>query len=158
MSAQQLPEILQSEIDAIRRLLHSLDLESAALSEDDPDALEEIVHAKQEEIRVLEMIGKQREHIMLQRHGGSGRLHDDENPFEGDQKLSALWEQLTFLAAKCRDKNRTNGAIVESLSRHSRQALDILQGLPHAAVSGANLYDQTGHTSGSATKRSLTQV
>lgn len=154
---QQIADSLQNEIDAISRLLEYLEQEHTALANSDPDVLNRVVNEKHEAIHRLESISKHREQCMLQQFGYSVGL-DADNPFEQNQTLASLWSKLVTLAQQCRDKNRINGAIVEGLSRQSRQALDILHGLLPSNSANTGTYDHTGHTFNSSEKRSLTHV
>ena len=154
---QQLSETLKREIGAITRLLQSLDREYAALADQHTATLELVVRDKQNEIRLLEQISQQREQLMqrLNIHpddGNSSQLFGDNG------YLSSLWRQLVSLAEQCRHKNRINGSIVETVSRQSQQALQILQGMAPEYAAATGLYDQSGHATRAAVKRSLTQV
>jgi flagellar biosynthesis/type III secretory pathway chaperone len=158
VAQQQLTDLLQREIAAVNKLLHSLEQEYAALADNHTAALETVVQEKQNEIRELELIGKQRESLMTTLRGGKKLSADNDAAFKDNSELAALWHELVALAGQCRDKNRINGSIVDTVSRQSRQALDVLHGITPQLSSAIGLYDQFGHATISSEKRSLTQV
>jgi len=153
--------VFQQEINCARSLLQSLDLEYDALAKQHAEALEEVVRNKQERINQLEQISRQREKLLVPFK--TQTKETDEQPVHqydfGDQvKLNNLWTELVDIAEKCRDKNRVNGSIVELVSKQSRHALDILQGIIPNTSSMSELYDNTGQSTKSTNKRSLVQV
>lgn len=158
---QQIKQEFQSEIECATMLLQTLDKEYDALAEHHTDALEEIVRFKQEKIQQLELISRHREKI-LESFSGVSVIKDNEHTqnydFKADKELNSLWNQLVDVAEKCRDKNRINGSIVDLVSKQTRHALDILQGISPNSSSISELYDNAGHTTKSANKRSLVQV
>lgn len=162
-NAQQLEikQVFQQEIDCARLLLQSLELEYDALAKQHADALEEVVREKQERINQLELISRQREKLLAPFKtpvtGDDEQVHH-QYQFGNSAQLNSLWNELVDIAEKCRDKNRVNGSIVELVSRQSRHALDILQGILPNTSSMSELYDNTGQATRSANKRSLVQV
>ena len=156
---QQIKQVFQREIECAQMLLQSLDLEYEALAEHHAARLEDVVHDKQERIRQLELVSQQREQL-LSSIDGINVISDGNNKyqFNADAQLTGLWNELVDIAEKCRDKNRINGSIVEVVSKQSRHALDILQGILPGTSSSSELYDNAGHTTKSSNKRSLVQV
>ncbi len=154
----QLGQLLQSEIEAMNRLKLSLEHEYDSLALSHSENLETVVYEKQNEIRELERLGKQREQLMAAMNISDTELSSGHNPFAENTQLHDLWSQLVSLAEQCRDKNRINGSIVDSVARQTKYALDILHGISPANTGNANLYDQTGHATSSSVKRTLTQV
>lgn len=156
---QQLVSLLQREVDHVKRLMHSLELEYTALAEPHTTALEEVVRSKQETIHELELIGRQREALLVSNNaatdGQSGNMDD---LITSNRQLSALWEELVTLAEQCQEKNRINGSIVELVSRQSRHALDILHGISPKLSSTPELYDQSGNKTQFAETHSLTKA
>ncbi len=155
---QQLGDLMKREISAVTRLLQSLDREYAALAEQQPDALEQVVRNKQLEISQLERITQQREQLMQCMNIHVGSTTDNKQLFKNNGYLSSLWRQLVSLAEQCRHKNRINGGVVDTVTRQSQQALQVLRGVAPEFASASGLYDQTGHTASMPVKRSLTQV
>jgi len=158
---QEIEHIFQKEIECARLLLQSLDQEYEALAEHHADTLEHVVRDKQERIQQLELISRQREKLLASFIGSSEKDNDKRNKsyqFADNKQLTGLWNELVEVAEKCRDKNRVNGSIVELVSRQSRHALDILQGILPETSSISELYDNTGQATKSANKRSLIQV
>lgn len=156
---QQIKQVFQREIECAQMLLQSLDLEYEALAEHHAARLEDVVHDKQERIRQLELVSQQREQL-LSSIDGIKVISDGHNKyqFNADAQLTSLWNELVDIAEKCRDKNRINGSIVEVVSKQSRHALDILQGILPGSSSTSELYDNAGNTTKSSNKRSLVQV
>ena len=157
----EIKQVFQQEINCARLLLQSLDLEYDALAKQHADALEEVVRDKQERINQLELISRQREKLLAPfktpvTEGDEQTNHQYQ--FGDNTQLNNLWNELVDIAEKCRDKNRVNGSIVELVSRQSRHALDILQGILPNTSSMSELYDNTGQATKSANKRSLVQV
>ncbi len=157
----EIKQVFKKEIECAHMLLQSLDLEYEALAKQHADALEEVVHIKQQRINQLELISRQREKLLVSYKVSN--TEDDDQPnnhyqFGADTELNALWDELVNIAEKCRDKNRVNGSIVELVSRQSRHALDILHGILPDTSSISELYDNTGQATKSSNKRSLVQV
>lgn len=160
-SKQQIKQVFQSEIECAQMLLKSLDMEYEALAEQHAAALEEVVRDKQEKIQRLENISRQREALLApfdEMIADGQEQHKHNYRFDGDAQLAMLWQELVDIAEQCREKNRINGSIVELVSRQSRHALDILQGILPETSSIAELYDNAGQTTRSSSKRTLVQV
>lgn len=158
---QQIRQVFQREIECAQMLLQSLDLEYSALAEQHTAALEEVVRVKQERIQQLESISRQREKLLAAYSGVNLISNDEHNKsyqFSTNDKLASLWKELVTIAEKCREKNRINGSIVELVSKQSRHALDILQGILPDSATASELYDNAGHTTKSSDKRSIVQV
>ena len=158
---QEIQQILQVEVECVNALLQALELEYSALAEHHAQALEDAVRSKQEKILQLETITRQRENLLI----SFGNITLDENLAEkkpelfcDNRQLSGLWHQLVELAQKCREKNRINGSIVETASRQSRQALDILRGIVPNAASATETYDHSGQTRSHNNKHLLVHV
>ena len=61
---QEIKQILQTEIECVRLLLNSLELEYEALAEHHSATLEEVVRDKQIKIQQLEVVSRQRERLL----------------------------------------------------------------------------------------------
>jgi len=155
---QQLVQCLQAEIELIDHLVVTLGREFELLGQPQSGELEEVTSIKRRQVEDMEATGRQRKLVMDAMLGADSSAYDVAEIFKADPQVSALWQQLSAKAIHCRELNRTNGAIVESFSRQVGDALEILQGKQLQNTSAHNLYDQTGHASGSVTKHSLTQV
>ncbi len=156
-----LVDMIKQEISDLERLLQMLDQEYALLADKRADAFQQVVQQKQKQVGKLQLISQQREQLMT----GLGLLADkarhepSEMLFDNVPELDALWRKLISFARQCRHRNRINGSIVDSVSRQTHQALEILRGAVGHAGQGAALYDQSGHTTASgAIKRPITQV
>ena len=155
---QEISQVIQKEIECARMLLQSLDQEFAALAERHADALEEAVSVKQERIQQLELVSRQREKLLIPYSGVTVDKNNQHYQFNGDKQIAQLWNELVYVAEKCREKNRVNGSIVELVSKQSRHALDILHGILPDASSVSELYNNAGQTTKSVNKRSIVQV
>ncbi|MBL4711673.1 MAG: flagellar protein FlgN [Gammaproteobacteria bacterium] len=158
---QEISQLLQTEVDCVNSLLESLHQEYEALAEQHAEALEIVVRDKQEKIQQLESITRQREKLLNSLSNVSVTIDQKNNKhyiFRDDKKSTALWDELVNVAEKCRDKNRVNGSIVETASRQSQHALDILRGILPNASSTVGLYDNSGHTKAFNNKHSLVHV
>ncbi len=161
---QEIKQILQTEVECVHLLLKSLELEYEALAEHHSATLEEAVRDKQEKILQLEVVSKQREKLLASFDNANADAGAGENQqnkhyqFNDNKQLTELWNQLVNLAEECREKNRVNGSIVETVSRQSRHALDILRGIAPDASADSELYDNAGQTKSFANKRSLVHV
>ena len=158
---QVVRQVLQAEVDCAHLLLQSLSQEYEALAEHHTATLEDVIRNKQETIKRLENATRQREKILASTEGVTVFDEHEKNKhyqFNDNKQLIDLWNELVDVAEKCRQKNRVNGSIVEVVSRQSRHALDILQGIVPGASSNSEVYDQSGQTRGMASKRSLVHV
>lgn len=156
---QELVLLLQREVNYVQNLMHSLEQEYAALAEQHTTTLEEVVGKKQETIRELEHIGKQREALLAAMNTSTEeQLNNAANTSTSSKQLSALWNELVLLAEKCQEMNRINGSIVELVSRQSRHAIDILHGISPNISTRPELYDQSGYKTISAETHSLTKA
>lgn len=162
---QQVKQVLQTEIEYAYTLLQSLEMEYQVLAKRQVDVLEELVTDKLEKIQQLESASRRRTDLLasfvsVEMLNENQQSPDDYQAYllHGNEQLSALWDELVDVAEKCRDKNRVNGSIVELISKQSRQALEILHGIPADSTSVSDLYDYTGQTIKSVITRSIIQV
>ncbi len=153
-------QAFQNEIECAQKLLQSLDLEYEALTEQHAATLEDVVREKQEKIQQLESFSIHREKLLaaFKTVAVADKGRSKNYQFGSDQELADLWNKLVDIAETCREKNRINGSIVESVSKQSRHALDILHGILPGSSSMSELYNHTGQTIKSSDKRSLVQV
>jgi len=164
----EIKQILQTEVECVRLLLKSLELEYEALAGHHSATLEEIVRDKQERIQQLEVISRRREALLESFDSAADNVNtgakadksqqNKHYQFNGNKQLDELWSELVKLAEECREKNRLNGTIVEMVSRQSRHALDILRGIAPGTSADSELYDNAGHTKSFSNKRSLVHI
>lgn len=153
-------QLLQQEIACARTLVHLLEQEYAALAQRDIGRLDTIIPEKRNAIADLESLGQRRETLLAQRHSSTSDAAtytgdgENKNPFSGDSRQSDLWDELRSLAQQCQEKNQVNGRIVEIGYRQSRVALDVL----HGVAPCSELYDSSGRTTQSASKKPIVQV
>jgi len=103
---RELVQLLQREVNYVQNLMHSLEQEYAALAEQHTSTLEEVVRKKQETIRELEHIGRQREALLTAMNTSTEeQLKHAANISTGNRQLSALWNELITLADKCQEMN-----------------------------------------------------
>ena len=161
---QEIKQILQTEVECVRLLLKSLELEYEALAEHNSATLEEAVQDKQEKIQQLEVVSRRREKLLASFDSANADAEVDDSQqnrryqFNDNRQLTELWNELVNVAEQCREKNRVNGSIVELVSRQSRHALDILRGIAPDISAASELYDNAGQTKSIASKRSLVHV
>ena len=156
---QELLTLLQREVNQVRNLMHLLEQEYDALADQRTENLEDVVRRKQDAIAELEGIGKQREHLLVAMNTTTDeQLKLAASKPAANRPLSELWNELVLLAEKCQEMNRINGSIVDLVSRQSRHALDILQGISPNTSSTPELYDRSGYKTVSAKSHSLTKA
>lgn len=158
INRQQLIKTLQQEISVLKRLMLSLDLEQAAISEDDIVTLGDIVQTKLSEVNELEMLGQHRDQLVKSMQHHAGDTDDQDSLFRHDPLLSPLWSEFITLAEQCQQKNRINGSVVETASRHSRHALAVLNGVAPAEANVCGIYDNSGHADSHIRKRTISHV
>lgn len=158
---QQITQILQAEVECVNDLLLSLESEYDALAEQHADALEEVVRDKQIKIQRLEAVTRQREQLLNSFDDTVAvekQSQSEHQVIQNNKQLADLWEKLVVIAEKCREKNRVNGSIVETASRQSRHALDILRGITPNSSSNSETYDNSGRTTSFTNKHTLVHV
>ena len=161
---QEIKQILQTEVECVRLLLKSLELEYEALAEHHSATLEEVVRDKHKRIQQLEVVSRRREKLLASFDSANGDAEAEQSrqnkhyQFNDNRQLTELWSELVNVAEQCREKNRLNGSIVEQVSRQSRHALDILRGITPDASAVSELYDNAGQTKSFTNKRSLVHI
>ncbi len=152
---QQIGTLIRHEISALTQLLQLLDEEYTLLDGKQPDALQQLAQHKQQQLDALQQLSHRREYTMSQL--GISPAEQAGLPFADGTDLQLLWQQMISLAQQCRHRNRINGSIVDTATRQTRQALEILRGAAGATPAAA-LYDQHGHATTTPVKRPITQV
>lgn len=157
----EIKQVVEKEIECALKLLQSLEQEYEALAEHHADTLEDVVRLKHDRLNKLEVISRRREKLLAPYQDLDAPENEQASKqykFSGNKQLTGLWNELVDVAEKCRDKNRVNGSIVELVSKQSRHALDILQGILPETLAVSELYDNTGQATKPTNKRSLVQV
>ena len=149
---QSLGRILQTELTQTRELLNILQLETDALAEANPAALEDLLGTKQQQVRTLEATGTKREELLASISAASNS--DAEALIKQHPQLSVIWNELLGVAEKCQNKNRLNGSVIELGYRKSQQAMNILRG----ANNRIDSYNNNGQTNQNPTSHKLATV
>lgn len=155
---QQLIKILQQEVSVLKRLTLSLELEQAAIVEDDIVTLGNVVQTKLSEVNELERLGQYREQLVKPLLNQAGDTDEKDVIFRNDPQLSPLWDEFIDLADQCQQKNRINGSVIETVSRHSRHALAVLHGVSPFDAMVCGTYDNSGHSGIDIKKRTISHV
>lgn len=150
---QDLERLLQQETSAIEKLSLSLQAEHDAIVSRDTDALELAVGEKQ--LAVNLMIQLEQKRGTLLESAGYPASPDGMLQFlqwcNGQERLSAAWQQLMSLAGECREKNRRNHQQAEITNRYIHHALCVLRG----EDTERNTYGPDGDTGEQHNSRSL---
>ena len=123
-------DLLDEQIRAAEDMLGTLDKESQALLESDPDALNAAGADKARLVETLESLERERrvlaEALRIKLSTNSG---DD---------ASVRWTGLLELIEECRERNQANSALVRARREQVLEALKILRGTE------LGLYDASG--------------
>jgi flagellar biosynthesis/type III secretory pathway chaperone len=140
--AGALEPVIREALEAARQLESALAEERGALEQRDPGALDETAVHKQEHLARLDALDGRRRRLLAEHgypadQGGVEALLADS---PSAHPLTGLWQSLGELAARCRDANAANGAIVHLRQRQIARTLDVLRGVPEttAPVYGAD--------------------
>jgi flagellar biosynthesis/type III secretory pathway chaperone len=140
--AGALEPVIREALEAVRQLESALAEERAALERHDTAALDETARRKQEHLARLDALDGRRRRLLAEHgypadQGGVEALLADS---PSAHPLTRLWQSLGELAARCRDANAANGAIVHLRQRQIARTLDVLRGVPEttAPVYGAD--------------------
>ncbi|MEE9343543.1 MAG: flagellar protein FlgN [Gammaproteobacteria bacterium] len=124
-----LSKILRSQITCSGQLVETIQDEQAALARRDINALEAITRIKLELTERIEQLELDRNNLLKS-------LGYTENPdgmnellttLDDASGLKAAWQQVLENIRICRDKNLTNGAVLELGRRQAEYALSILR-------------------------------
>lgn len=141
---KQLLDLLLKTSEQAQVLRKQLADEAAALAGNNADLLESMVAEKNESVRLLEQLEKQRQKLFDEAGFASNRYGADAciKWCDQDGAVTQAWGQLLDEMEVCRHQNRVNGTAVE-ISRHNVQhLLDLLRG----QLQTGRLYDPTGET------------
>jgi flagellar biosynthesis/type III secretory pathway chaperone len=141
-------EILQKELDQLIQLEAVLGQEHESLKQRDTDALSKISQEKQNLIKSIEALGRDR---LAQLQGG-GTAIDKESLLsfvdaESSGELRRLWNELEAVLLRCQKQNQVNGIMLEMGKQHTEQLLGILLG--EGDRKETETYDAKGGTSSS---------
>ena len=125
-----LVDVLDEQIRTAQAMLGTLDRESRALHESNPEALNSAGADKARLVETLELLEHERRELA---EAMSVKL----SASEGDN-ANARWRELLGLIEKCREQNQRNGVMVKARREQVLEALKLLRG------SELELYDSTG--------------
>ena len=126
---QRLLSISAEAVRGATELARLLREEYAALRQSDVAALQNIAAPKHELVARLEHLGSQ----LRQAFGHMGIAFDTRSSADwvsatDDPVLQDTLRELNTLLAACRYQNRTNGALLEALRKHTQRAIQLLTG------------------------------
>lgn len=140
----RLAELIEREQHTLAALNAILDTEFQALQAQDTAALEQAAVAKAE--RMQEIEGMERRLADLLGHAGYGHDRDGIEACiawcDSAGVLAGRWQTLLESLQQCQERNRHNGAAIETHRRHARSALAVLRGQSPAP----STYAASGHT------------
>lgn len=140
-NSSTLVDVLEEQIHAAQAMLGTLDRESKALIESNPEALNSAGADKARLVETLEALERERRDL---EETLSVRLSVSER---GD--AGARWKELLSLIEKCRKHNLRNGVMVKARREQLLEVLKLLRG------SELELYDSAGLQPGSGGLRPL---
>lgn len=131
-----LPSILQAELDASRDFLSLLKDEESALATGDSERLSGIVQSKSEKIQDIARLAHERDRLVP--------LKNMADWLEGQPESSKIWGELIALSREIKQANEINGKMIDVRMRSTQQALNMLQSL---ASKTSSLYGPDGQAS-----------
>lgn len=129
-NASSLVDVLDEQIRTAHAMLGTLDRESQALIESNPEALNSAGADKARLVETLELLERERREL-------ADTMRVKLTTSEGDN-ASARWRELLGLIERCREQNQRNGVLVKARREQVLEALKLLRG------SELELYDSTG--------------
>jgi len=146
LSDRDLSRLLDEQIDAMRAVLASLQVEREALSARDPEKLLEAVSRKAASVAAADEADRRRQGL-LERLGITERPGSGRRGPGADDGIGRRWQQVLALTRECRALNDANGQLIRGRQRRVDGALRILRG----GLPAATEYDPrgTGRTAGS---------
>ena len=136
-----LVDVLDEQIRTAQAMLGTLDRESKALIESNPEALNSAGADKARLVETLELLERERRDL-------TDALSVELSASKGDN-ASTRWQELLGLIEKCRERNQQNGVMVKARREQVLEALKLLRG------SELELYDSTGVKPASGSLRPL---
>ena len=153
---EQTGQLLRRQCLLAEDLDRLLDEEQAALESADPVPLEDITRRKIDLALELERLETTRRQLLLQ----NGLDEADAAQFERwlqrldpEGGLTEHWKRLSTTLERCRERNRSNGRIIQLQRRHVESALRVLTGQPQPGTytaQGTSAGDRGGRNLGSA--------
>ncbi len=125
-----LVDVLDEQVRAAEAMLGTLDTESQALLESNPEALNTAGADKARLVETLESLEHERRDL-------AEVLHLKLSTADGDD-ASLRWKRFLGLIEECRRRNQRNGILVNARREQVLEALKILRGTE------LQLYDATG--------------
>jgi flagellar biosynthesis/type III secretory pathway chaperone len=145
--------ILESEIEQAQRLLDLLRAENSLLQKGSPQALQELLVEKTQQLKLVESAVAAHNRF-LEQQGMSVDRQGTENLIRqsGDgETLDRIWQRFSKLLEDCHKQNEINGGAIKLNQRHVTQAIDILRGLGQRDKT----YGPSGETKPNSTSKSL---
>lgn len=141
---QTLKQSLQQELSAMQELHQKLHDEQSALVDDDAGSLIQLLDQKNEVLRLLTELEKNRFQLINAagyRKDASGmREFLDQN---ADSAEHALWQDLLSATELAKEKNRVNGSLIARKLAQNQAALNVFQ----QGSDTGSLYGPSGQTS-----------
>ncbi len=145
--------ILDSEIEQAGRLLELLRTEYSLLQKGSPQALQDLLEEKTQQLKRVEAAVAAHNHF-LEQHGMSTDRQGTESLIQqssDEEHLSQTWQRFSELLEECHKQNVVNGGAITLNQRHVTQTLDILRGLGQRDKT----YGPSGETKPNSTSKSL---
>lgn len=136
-----LVSVLDEQILAAEAMLGTLDMESQALLNSNPEALNTAGADKARLVETLEGLEQERRQLESFLHITLPAAEDDD--------ANVRWKRLLKLIEECRQRNQRNGALVKARREQVLSALKILRG------TDLELYNASGLKPGSSGVRPL---
>ena len=115
-----LMNVLDEQILAAEAMLGTLDMESQALLNSNPEALNTAGADKARLVETLENLERERRQLESFLHITLSAAEDDD--------ANVRWKRLLELIEECRQRNQRNGALVKARREQVLSALKILRG------------------------------
>ena len=151
----QLKQVLLAEEQASHALEKHLGVIEEALSTGQIDDLEKHLNHESGLLAKLDALAKRKHEILksanISPNNEGLRKHLQQI---GDTQLTDVWQRTYDCLQSCREKNRSNAAIVKQSQRQVEAALNLLRG----DDTNASAYNQEGQTKANTKHRSLGQA
>ncbi|MES9826985.1 MAG: flagellar protein FlgN [Candidatus Thiodiazotropha sp.] len=146
-------EILHNEIEQSQRLLDLLRTEYTLLQKGPPQALQESITEKREQLKRVDAAVATHNRF-LEQQGYAADRQGTETYIQQCSNLestSETWHRFITLLEACHKQNEINGGAVQLNQRHVAQTLDILKGISQRDKT----YGPSGESKPNSTSKSL---
>ncbi|MEW8050271.1 MAG: flagellar protein FlgN [Candidatus Thiodiazotropha sp.] len=146
-------EILQNEIEQSHRLLDLLRTEYTLLQKGSPQALQELITEKKQQLKLVETAVMTHNRFLEQQGYGADRQGTEAfiQQCSDNELMSETWHRFSALLEACHKQNEINGGAVQLNQRHVVQSLDILKGVSQRDKT----YGPSGESKPNSTSKSL---